>query len=158
MNLSAIMKNEGAVKTLDERLAIEGVDLSEGFVPITGETEVSGSIRNVGQELLLDATVSMTVVRGCDRCLEDAPTSVSFSVSEHLLPETKAALAEEKDGIVLVDGELDLEELVKSRLILQLPIKHLCSEDCKGLCVECGANLNKAPCKHGSAQESYDEE
>lgn len=158
MNLSAIMKNEGAVKTLDERLNIGGVDLSEGFVPIEGETNVVGSVKNIGQELLLDATVSMTVIRGCDRCLEDTQTAVSFSVSEHLLPETKAALAEEKDGIVLVDGELDLEELVKSRLILHLPIKHLCSDDCKGLCAQCGANLNVAPCTHVSAQESDDEE
>lgn len=154
MNLSAIMKNEGAVKALDERLQIDGVDLSEGFVPIEGETTLVGSVKNVGQELLLDADVSMTVIRGCDRCLEDTKTEVSFSVSEHLLPETKAHLAEEKDGIVLVDGELDLEELVKSRLILHLPIKHLCSEDCKGLCAQCGANLNLAPCKH----ESYDQE
>lgn len=158
MNLSAIMKNEGAVKALDERLAIDGVELPEGFVPIDGESKVVGSIKNIGQELLLDASVSMTVLRVCDRCLNDAATEVAFAVSEHLLPETRAQEADEKGGIVLVDGVLDLEELVKNRLVLHLPIKHLCSEDCKGLCAQCGANLNAAPCEHVSEYESYDEE
>ena len=158
MNLSALLKNEGAVRELDEVLEIDGVSLAEGFVPIEGGAKVVGAVKNIGQELLLDATVSMTVVRACDRCLNDTRTQTVFSVSEHLLPETRVADAEEKDGIVLVEGELDLVELVKSRLILHLPIKHLCSEDCKGLCAQCGADLNVAPCIHCSAQESEHEE
>lgn len=158
MNLSAIMKSEGAVMALNESLALDGVTLPEGFVPITGETKVVGSIRNIGQELLLDAEVLMTVLRACDRCLNDTASEVSFAISEQLFPESRAGEAAEKDGVVLADGELDLEELVKDRVFLYLPIKHLCSEDCKGLCVQCGADLNVAPCEHVSVQESYDKE
>ncbi|MEG1778901.1 MAG: DUF177 domain-containing protein, partial [Oscillospiraceae bacterium] len=48
--------------------------------------------------------------------------------------------------IVLDDGILDLDELATSDIILELPIKNICSKGCKGLCPYCGANLNEKSC------------
>ena len=54
---------------------------------------------------------------------------------------------EENDELILVENDrLDLKELVLSDLLLNLPMKHLCREDCKGLCPKCGANLNEGEC------------
>src|SRR5215213_1252628 len=41
---------------------------------------------------------------------------------------------------------VDLDELVREQILLALPSRHLCREDCKGLCQRCGANLNNGPC------------
>ena len=57
---------------------------------------------------------------------------------------------EENDDILLLDGtELDLDEAVSTAFILAMDTKNLCSDDCKGLCAKCGADLNLGPCGCG---------
>ena len=54
---------------------------------------------------------------------------------------------QESDTIITVpDMKLDVDEFVYSEVILDLPSKHLCEPDCKGICPNCGKNLNKGEC------------
>ena len=54
---------------------------------------------------------------------------------------------QESDTIITVpDMKLDVDEFVYSEVILDLPSKHLCREDCKGICFKCGKNLNDGEC------------
>ena len=54
---------------------------------------------------------------------------------------------EENDEIVLLDnGEVDLDEVFTTAAVLNMDAKHVCSEDCKGLCPTCGADLNEGSC------------
>ena len=54
---------------------------------------------------------------------------------------------EESDSILPVpDMKLDLDELVYSEVVVSVPMKHLCKEDCKGICEKCGKNLNEGEC------------
>ena len=55
----------------------------------------------------------------------------------------------ESDDIVELnqDGELELDELMREVFLLEMDTKNLCSEDCKGLCPGCGADLNREPCR-----------
>ena len=48
--------------------------------------------------------------------------------------------------MLLEDGCLDLDELFTTALVLSMDSKHVCSEDCKGLCPTCGTDLNQGPC------------
>ena len=53
----------------------------------------------------------------------------------------------DSDAYIQVDsGSLDLDELLRADILLELPTKYLCREDCKGLCAVCGKNLNDGPC------------
>lgn len=52
----------------------------------------------------------------------------------------------DEDYIETPDYKLELDEVVKTDIILELPAKFLCSEDCKGLCMKCGKNLNEGDC------------
>ena len=52
----------------------------------------------------------------------------------------------EADYFLLDNGELDLDEVVNTTFILAMDTTNLCSEDCKGLCARCGADLNLGPC------------
>ena len=57
---------------------------------------------------------------------------------------------EDNDEIVLLeDGEVDVGDLARTAFILGMDTKTLCSEDCKGLCPRCGADLNLGPCSCG---------
>ena len=57
-----------------------------------------------------------------------------------------ARTAMESRYILVPDGKLDLSQLALEDVFLSLPSKLLCSEDCKGICPQCGKNLNEGPC------------
>ena len=54
---------------------------------------------------------------------------------------------DENDDILLLEGtQLDLDDAVSTAFVLAMDTKNLCSDDCKGLCAKCGADLNLGPC------------
>ena len=63
---------------------------------------------------------------------------------EHIL--VQKLNTDNDDYLVCADSVLDLEELARTDILLELPTKVLCSEDCKGLCSQCGKNLNEGEC------------
>lgn len=96
--------------------------------------------------LLLQVSALARVETSCVRCLDDffLPVDVEF---EELF-QFPARHREETDLILPADGYIDLDPLYREYLILAVPIRKLCSEECKGLCVVCGINLNEATCEH----------
>ena len=95
--------------------------------------------------LLLDLQADTTLHCVCDRCAEDfdEPKTVSYSC---VLAEEKQ-FEDSEDIVLLENDEVDLEEIARVAFILAMDTKHLCSEDCKGLCSGCGVNLNREACR-----------
>lgn len=96
--------------------------------------------------MLLTATLTGELSLVCDRCAK------SFSKTKTVEYET--LLAEklengESDDIILLDkdGQLELDRTAGGCVYPRLDTKNLCSEDCKGLCPGCGADLNVEPCR-----------
>ncbi len=81
----------------------------------------------------------------CDRCAKDF-SRVSKVTYESVIVESIDNEDVEDDIIVCESDEFDIGELAVSTFILGLDSKNLCSEDCKGLCQKCGANLNEQAC------------
>ena len=83
----------------------------------------------------------------CDRCAVPFQRVKSLEINSLVASELED---EENDEILLLDGdELDVGEVVTTAFILDMDTKNLCSEDCKGLCPRCGANLNLGSCQCG---------
>lgn len=90
----------------------------------------------VGQDLLITGKVHVDVQTECDRCLKAIKTKLQIpSVCLHF----------EK----VVEKEIDITENIREELLLDIPQRFICSEDCKGLCPNCGANLNRGKCGCG---------
>ena len=89
-------------------------------------------------------TVSTTLDAVCDRCgkefLQEKAVSYSCILAEELQNE------EDDEILLLEDGKVDVGELAREAFILDMDTKTLCSEDCKGLCPRCGADLNLGSC------------
>lgn len=90
----------------------------------------------------------------CHRCLKAFPFPLNETVDVYLIEEDKAAEVEEEeledDKLVyeFYDGEvIEIDQLVAEQIFLALPVKVLCSEDCKGICPGCGASLNEEECR-----------
>lgn len=88
----------------------------------------------VGQDLLITGKVYVDIQTECDTCLKTMKTKLQIpSVCLHF----------EK----VVEKEIDITEDIREELLLDIPQRFKCSENCKGLCSGCGANLNRGKCK-----------
>ena len=115
-----------------------------GVFPFTTPVKLEGEIVNTAGIVTVDATISFVLETRCDRCA--AEVKLPFEVKmEHGL--VSSLNDEENDDYILVeDMKLDIEELTSEDIYLALPGKILCKEDCKGVCMTCGADLNEGPC------------
>lgn len=144
LNLQPIIHVPGAVIPF-----AFSMDLSQeeffGAFPVSRPVAVSGAVKNVADMLVLEGEASSVLDYTCDRCMGEFSREKRVPL-HHLLAETLED--EEDDEIVLLeDGSVDLEELAFTAFILDMDTKHLCSEDCKGLCPGCGVNLNQEACR-----------
>ena len=132
-------------KRLDFRFDLDLSDLEfDGRYPVSRPVLVEGEVRNTADLLELALTVRTTLDAVCDRCGKEFLLEKEAEYRCMLAEELQN---EESDEIVLLeDGKTDAGELARTAFILGMDSKTLCSEDCKGLCPRCGADLNLGPC------------
>ena len=132
-----------------ERLQIrDTLDLSDwefqGHCPLKQPVSVEGEAVAAHGAVLLRLTAHYRFEAICDRCLAPVVRDGSL-VTEHVLV-TSAEDEDNGDLVVLEEYQLDLDELCGEDIWLELPTKTLCREDCRGLCTQCGQNLNERLC------------
>jgi uncharacterized protein len=120
--------------------------------PIAGQV----TFTNTGRHIVARGHFSTTVELECSRCLRmhsiviDLPIEEELPIAGHTLEMLEAAqeeeIPEDEREPLFVDSIFDLTELLRQSILLALPMRPLCSEECKGLCPHCGANLNEGPC------------
>lgn len=103
-------------------------------------------ISRTREGLLLQVEGEAQIETACVKCLDEFYQPVRFDFEE--LYQFPSRHREETDLILPMDGYIDLRSLYREYFILAMPIKSVCSSNCKGLCVVCGANLNKKICEH----------
>lgn len=144
MNLKQLFDLVGERRSFRETFDF-GQEELYGRYPFQSPVECSGEIENRAGVVRLVFCVKFSLDLVCDRCLEPFCREESMEFS-HILVQ-KLESDEDEDYILCPGGELDLNELVRTDILLELPGKVLCSEDCKGLCEHCGQNLNFGSCK-----------
>lgn len=114
---------------------------------------------NTGGRISAQGRLQATVVLSCGRCLCAHRVALEVAVDEICSldqidePPPGGANRDQPSPIPIVDGEVvDLRELVRQLLILNVPPRSLCQPDCRGLCPQCGQNLNEGPCQCVQAQ------
>ena len=143
LNVKPILHTPG--KRLDFQFELDLSDMEfSGRYPISRPVAVSGEVRNTAGILELTLNAKSTLDAVCDRCgkafAQEKDVPFACMLAEELQNE-------ENDEIVLLeDGVVDVGDLARTAFILDMDTKTLCSEDCKGLCPRCGANLNLGPC------------
>lgn len=111
---------------------------------ITRPVQVEGSVTNHAGALVLEGSASSLLDLACDRCGKDFSREKVVELNCLLASELED---EEHDEIYLLEGnEADLGEVAGTAFILAMDTKNLCSDNCKGLCAKCGADLNNGPC------------
>ena len=110
-----------------------------------GDVHVCGEIKNAGGYIPLTATCKLTVEGVCARCLK--PVSEDLEIEFRRTVAAKLEAEDEDDEYLLVtEDNIEIGEPIEDETVLSLPARLLCSDDCKGLCQKCGADLNLGKC------------
>jgi uncharacterized protein len=144
----ALGRQPGAAREEARRIpAPDNLRVELAGVPAEAEVEIAVRLEAVTEGVLVTGTATAPVVGECARCLEPLASSVEASFQELYAYEPSSA-EDEEDGQVLEGDLLDLEPVFRDAVVLALPLSPLCSDDCPGLCAQCGARLAEAGPEH----------
>lgn len=115
--------------------------------PVVGELEVE----NTGSLLLVRGELRALVRLVCVRCLGASEYPVRMRIEEEFAtedtaPDIPTMDREEPQASAMSHFVLDVAELLRQQLLVHIPMAFVCREDCRGICPQCGRNLNEGPC------------
>lgn len=157
IHLSDISSCEGKCVQRTVPFEMDSITFQAGTFPVTGRTPIELTITNTGDKVLeLVGTGRITVSIPCDRCLTESPVDIPLQMKRKIdLKLTDEERVNDLDESSYLTGmDLDVDQLVYLEVLMSWPLKVLCKEDCKGICSQCGKNLNNGPC--GCVEEPKD--
>ena len=143
LQLKDVFLNDGSRSEFDYSLSLAELDIN-GDYPFKSPVKVSAEAVNQAGLVELRIKAVFDYTTRCDRCFEPIVKHFEQVFTHGLAP---SLIDEENDEYIETpDFTLELDEVVTSDILLNLPPKMLCAEDCKGLCPKCGKNLNEGVC------------
>lgn len=148
INIAQMRKELGSTQPFSFKTSAKELDLDKQQGDWTGDIVVEGLIINKGMFFEIAGNVNAQLKQSCSRCLGDMVTLLNVSFEEKYQEANYKESDEvaESDFIYFSGDEIDVTELIRENILLAEPIKPMCSENCRGLCPECGANLNLDTC------------
>jgi uncharacterized protein len=144
INTHELGRRPGSMRTLELSVpAPEDLGIELIGVPAGSPVEVDLRLEAVMEGVLASGRAWVTLSGECARCLEPLEDDLEVTLQElYVYPESDA----EEDEASRLEGELlDLEPVLRDAVVLALPFRPVCTPDCPGLCLECGARLQDDP-------------
>nr|MBQ4317743.1 DUF177 domain-containing protein [Clostridia bacterium] len=142
----------GEIKTIGFDYEIElPQDFFEGDANAADITDVSslsvkGTLENLAGYMKLSAKATLRYTAQCARCLKPVESTLELDFEKTAAVKGTLENEDNDDYVLAEDGMIDIDEPLLEEMLLELPFRHLCSQDCKGLCPKCGKNLNEGQC------------
>jgi len=143
VQISDIISGKDRNKKIDYKFQIPQFDFEGDKIKSSGSCEVVGMISSDSDILILNAEIKVDLEMICSRCLDTFIYPIDIDIEERFTTNSKSL---EDEAIIVFDDVLDITQIVETSIISTLPIKRVCKENCKGLCQECGCNLNSNTC------------
>lgn len=122
----------------------EGDTIANNTVYTVNPVSVNGTIKPYGNRFKLDIRYESTWVFQCGRCLEPVDYVIEGEIKRSIVKESNNG----DDEVVVVESTVvDLYDVIYNEIVLNLPQQVVCDEECKGLCPNCGENLNTGACE-----------
>ena len=146
IELEPVFNNEGYSREVNFTLDMSDCYFNGGF-PFTESVVISGEVKNSTDIVSLVAKAEFTLNLACDRCASEFERTFVVPIEHVLVTQLND---EDNDDFIVIDSfHYDVQPLVEEDILLSLPMKVLCREDCVGICHRCGKDLNDGPCDCG---------
>lgn len=140
-------------KAIDETLSIGAVDIDLATVRMASPISLEGQVVKTSGVVALTGRLTGIVEIDCDRCLESVQRPLDIDLDLEFVPnrqggdETNLELHLDDMKRDELDGsEINLADIAREQILLDLPQQFFCKDDCRGLCEKCGTNLNLKEC------------
>lgn len=154
LDISQALKAPGQPLAFSFSEKLDPLSVAGEEVRFTKPVEVQGSAVFTGEDFFLKGSIRAEYVATCCRCLKEAPSEMSISFTEEF---AKNEDENHPDRYLYRGESLELGQMIGDLISLNTPMRHLCSEDCKGLCPSCGAdrNLSECGCPRTDQDDAY---
>ena len=143
LNIASVLKNDGASKDFSGEINLGKVDYMGSTLDFESPLAVVGKVLNIGGTIEISAQITGQFVTECSRCgvkvTEDFSADL-FESMENDFSDVDAECISVQGNVIDISGSID------ACIFGNIPMQTLCREDCKGLCPECGINLNEKEC------------
>ncbi|MEM7008183.1 MAG: DUF177 domain-containing protein [Thermodesulfobacteriota bacterium] len=120
---------------------------SEGDeIQLISKIGIDLKVNRVLKEITVIGNISLSIQSPCSRCVEPVKIELNPNVSLVLSPADKIHEEDDLEHETYQGDEIDLSNYLREQVAIALPVKVVCSEECKGLCGKCGINLNSEVC------------
>ncbi len=131
---------------LDERVQLDFISPAiREFYPNGADVHVH--IEKIKKDYRVHIALKTVARYRCDRCLDEYDTTFAAEIEQHYHAGAGALIDEDIIRISDDATEIDIDPVIAEMMLLYHPLKMLCSEDCKGICPYCGADLNHEACR-----------
>lgn len=154
ISISSIKDQQGSALPFDFSISEADFPPLGDDIRLLSAVRVHGKVLNTGESMLVRAQAEGRLELQCSRCLQPVQIDVDAVIEERYrrlgadgLAEHEAdALADEEDVGYYERDRIDVGEVVRENFALQIPMKPVCSDGCRGLCPQCGVNFNVETC------------
>lgn len=148
INVGKFKNISGIITEIELKENSPCLDMKDEDIKLIAPLEFSGRIENLGDRLRVAGEVKTKVELLCNRCMEVMSLEVKTPFSEIFSNYKDVVEEDQEEEISFFEGdEIDIDAHIARAILLELPMKALCKEECKGLCPECGINLNFEKCQ-----------
>ena len=153
IDISKLLQSDGARAVYKPESNLKSVSVGGTDYPVKIAEPIEITVLNKGNKVLeITYGGEASVIIPCARCLEDVEYPISFSgvrQADMKLPDEKR-----DETFFIIENKMYPDLLITDEILMRWPIRVLCKEDCKGICSQCGANLNYTQC--GCEKEATD--
>lgn len=148
VDVSPILKEPGASIPFDLKGRPGEINLPDGAVEVSVPLTARGVATSLGDSVYVEANVRGSLTLMCSRCLSPFERPIDLSCEGKFVkdPSSPESQEDEVEVFPLEGACCDLDEMIRHEIVLAIPMKPLCSEECKGFCPVCGKNLNEGDC------------
>ena len=149
VNLTDVLTNEGKTITVQAEPELEQVTIADAAFQVKDITPIDLTLTNIGKgKARVTGSTKITIAMNCDRCLKPVDKTLELRFDREVFaPDMAGTIPDGNDDQEFMDGcQLNVEDLLNIEIVINWPMKILCKPDCRGICRQCGKDLNTGTC------------
>ena len=146
INISEILSNPSVVKNFEVEPDFDRIKLRRASYPVVKKEPFILKVTKEDQKVRIRGNTQIDLFIPCDRCLDEVKTHFDIDIDCYVIPNKESDGIEDDEQSFMDGCILDVDKLITNEIVVALPSKVLCKEDCRGLCTTCGTNLNHGSC------------
>ena len=150
INIIEMTRRAGTLKNIEITIPVSTFDFADKRLDDATEIDIALQLESINGGIIVQGTVTGQSHLLCGRCLREIDYANVASIDEMY-----QRVPDNPDAYPIEGESLDLQPMVREMVLLSLPDTPLCKADCPGLCPQCGADLQRAPC--GCQAQRFDE-